>query len=49
MPALCLMLLVTYYAFNYAGIIDLGLHARIGHPLGTADLGVKMEKNWQLV
>ena len=25
MPALCLMLLVTYYAFNYAGIIGLGL------------------------
>ena len=26
MLALCLMLLVTYYAFNYAGIIGLGLH-----------------------
>ena len=25
MPALCLMLLVTYYAFNYASIIGLGL------------------------
>ena len=25
MPALCLMLLVTYYAFNYAGIIGRGL------------------------
>ena len=25
MLALCLMLLVTYYAFNYAGIIGLGL------------------------
>ena len=26
MLALCLMLLVTYYALNYAGIIGLGLH-----------------------
>ena len=25
MPALCSMLLVTYYAFNYAGIIGRGL------------------------
>ena len=25
MLTLCLMLLVTYYAFNYAGIISLGL------------------------
>ena len=25
MPALCSMLLVTYYAFNYAGIIGQGL------------------------
>ena len=25
MPALCSMLLVTYYTFNYAGIIDRGL------------------------
>ena len=25
MSALCLMLLVTYYAFNYAGIIGRGL------------------------
>ena len=25
MLALCLMLLVTYYAFNYASIIGLGL------------------------
>ena len=27
MLALCLMILVTYYAFNYAGIIDRGLFA----------------------
>ena len=27
MLALCLMLLVTYYAFNYIGIIDWGLTA----------------------
>ena len=26
MLALCLMLLVTYYAFNYIGMIILGLH-----------------------
>ena len=26
MLALCLMLLVTYYALNYAGIIGRGLH-----------------------
>ena len=29
MPALCSMLLVTYYAFNYAGIIGRGLHVII--------------------
>ena len=29
MLALCLMLLVTYYALNYAGIIGLGLHEAV--------------------
>ena len=30
MPALCSMLLVTYYAFNYAGIIGRGLLMEVG-------------------
>jgi len=29
MLALCLMLLATYYALNYAGIIGRGLHGKI--------------------
>ena len=31
MPALCSMLLVTYYAFNYTGIIGRGLNKRVGN------------------
>ena len=33
MLALCLMLLETYYAQNYAGILDLGLHNTLHQPL----------------
>ena len=40
MLALCLMLLVTYYAFNYAGIIGLGLLRVI--------VGIKTHSNEQL-
>ena len=36
MPALCSMLLVTYYAFNYAGIIGRGLILTIGIDLHAA-------------
>ena len=32
MLALCLMLLVTYYALNYAGIIGQGLHVAMIWP-----------------
>ena len=31
--ALCLMLLETYYAQNYAGILGLGLHNTLHQPL----------------
>ena len=52
MLALCLMLLVTYYAFNYAGIIGLGLNLATlsplppAHPLICAicDITVTMKK-----
>ena len=48
MPALCSMLLVTYYAFNYAGIIGRGLYSNVQSSVQklegiTAD--VKMEDN----
>ena len=40
MLALCLMLLVTYYALNYAGIIGLGL--AMHHLTNTASYSVKI-------
>ena len=43
MLALCLMLLVTYYAFNYAGIIGLDLIAR--RPQLSTDAGEQADND----
>ena len=42
MLALCLMLLVTYYALNYAGIISLGLRTAQPNHLVKCSITVRV-------